>query len=86
MNDNDAGFGRGMLAGLGIAGWVAIAVMLGFLVWTSWYALHAWNALDGIGISLTGWVFIVIGILLTVGLGAGLMALIFYSSRHDMDR
>jgi len=83
MNDNDAGKRSRRL---GPAGWFAILVMLGFLAWACWYALHAWNALAGIGISATGWAFIVVGIVLTVGLGAGLMALVFYSSRHDMDR
>jgi predicted Na+-dependent transporter len=81
MNDNDAGNGR-----LGRGGWFAIAVMAAFLIWTIWYAVHSWNALAGIDISLTGWVFIVIGILLTIGLGAGLMGLVFYSSRKDYDR
>jgi len=33
-----------------------------------------------------GWFFIVIGILFTLGLGGGLMALVFYSSRKDFDR
>ena len=71
---------------LGAAGWFAIVVMAGFLAWSGWYAVHAWNALGGISISATGWIFIVIGVLLTVGLGAGLMALVFYSSRKDFDR
>lgn len=71
---------------LSVAGWFAIAVMVGFLVWSGWYAVHAWNALGGISISVTGWIFIVIGIVLTVGLGAGLMALVFYSNRKDLDR
>ncbi|HWA03966.1 MAG TPA: hypothetical protein VG819_10620 [Rhizomicrobium sp.] len=83
MNDNrpDAGPRR-----LGPWGWVAIAILGGLLVWASWYALRAWNALAGIEISVTGWIFIVIGVVLTIGLGAGLMALVFYSSRHDYDR
>jgi hypothetical protein len=71
---------------LGAAGWVAIAVMVGLLGWASWYAVHAWNALAGVGITPIGWFFIVIGILLTLGLGGGLMALVFYSSRKDYDR
>lgn len=71
---------------LGAAGWVAIVAMAGFLAWSGWYAVHAWNALGGTSISVTGWIFIVIGVLLTVGLGAGLMALVFYSSRKDFDR
>ena len=28
----------------------------------------------------------ILGVLVTLGLGAGLMALVFYSSRHDYDR
>jgi hypothetical protein len=71
---------------LGLAGWFAIVAMAGFLFWSIWYAVSTWNTLDGIEVSTAGWIFIVAGVLLTIGLGAGLMALVFYSSRHDMDR
>jgi len=36
--------------------------------------------------SVLGWVFLCAGVIVTFLLGAGLMALVFYSSRHDMDR
>jgi hypothetical protein len=81
MNDNDPRSSR-----LTPAGWFAIVVLLGFLLWALWYAVHSWRALSGVDISFTGWVFIVIGILATLALGGGLMALVFYSSRHDYDR
>jgi hypothetical protein len=84
MNDNDPGNARSNR--LTPAGWFAIVVLLGFLGWASWYAVNSWNALAGIDISVTGWVFIVFGVLLTLGLGGGLMALVFYSSRKDFDR
>jgi membrane protein DedA with SNARE-associated domain len=71
---------------LGPAGWFAIAVMTGFLLWAGWYALHAWNALDGVEVSTAGWIFIAAGVVFTLALGAGLMALVFYSSREGMDR
>jgi hypothetical protein len=71
---------------LGLAGWITIIVLVALLGWAGWYAVHSWNALSGVGISPIGWVFIVIGILLTLGLGGGLMALVFYSSRRDFDR
>lgn len=71
---------------LGPAGWAAIVVLFGMLAWAVWYAVQAWTAMEGVGISVTGWVMIAIGILLTVGLGAGLMALVFYSSRKNFDR
>jgi hypothetical protein len=83
---NDGGFKKDAQRRLGVGGWLTIAIMAVLLVWSGWYAIHAWNALGNIGISTTGWIFIVIGILLTIGLGAGLMGLVFYSSRHDMDR
>ena len=68
------------------AGWFAIVVLIGLLVWALWYAARAWGALAGVDISVTGWVFIVIGVLATLALGGGLMALVFYSSRMDYDR
>lgn len=84
MNDNDA---NGTSAGrLSVAGWIAIVTMVGLLAWAGWYAVRTWNMLSGVGISATGWVFIAVGVLVTVGLGAGLMALVFYSSRRDFDR
>jgi hypothetical protein len=81
MNDNDPRAGR-----LTPAGWLAIVVLLGFLLWSLWYAVRSWSALSGVDISVTGWVFIVFGVLVTLGLGGGLMALVFYSSRKDYDR
>jgi hypothetical protein len=71
---------------LGPGGWFAIVVLLGFLVAALAYAIHAWNALNGVGISPAGWIFMSLGILFTLLVGGGLMALVFYSSRNDYDR
>ncbi len=70
---------------IGPAGWIAIIVLAGFLGWAGWYAVHAWNALSGVGISTAGWVFMALGVIVTFGLGAGLMGLVFYSSRKGKD-
>ena len=40
----------------------------------------------GVHMSGWGWFTLVLGIVVTIGLGAGLMALVFYSSRHDYDQ
>ncbi len=40
----------------------------------------------GVRMSGFGWTFLVLGVVVTIALGAGLMALVFYSARHDMDR
>jgi len=73
-------------AKLGPAGWLALAILLGFLAASVWYAAGVWTAMSGVQMSGYGWTFMILGAVVTFGLGAGLMALVFYSSRHDMDR
>jgi hypothetical protein len=71
---------------LSAAGWITLAVLLGFLAVSLWYAVKVWNAMAGVQMSGFGWTFLVLGVVVTIALGAGLMALVFYSARHDMDR
>jgi hypothetical protein len=71
---------------LSAAGWIALAILLGFFCASLWYAVKVWSAMSGVVMSGFGWTFLGLGIVVTIGLGAGLMALVFYSSRHDMDR
>ncbi|HEY1836040.1 MAG: hypothetical protein WBQ17_01940 [Rhizomicrobium sp.] len=71
---------------LGIWGWFSIVVLIGFLIAAIAYAIHAWNALAGVGISPLGWVFLGCGVVFTLLVGGGLMALLFYSSRHHYDQ
>jgi hypothetical protein len=71
---------------LGVAGWIAIVVLLGFLAAAIAYAVHAWNAMSGVSISPLGWLFMALGVFFTIAVGGGLMGLVFYSSRHDYDQ
>jgi len=71
---------------LSVAGWIALAILLGFLLVSLWYAVKVWTAMAAVHMSGWGWFFLGLGIVVTIGLGAGLMALVFYSSRHDMDQ
>jgi hypothetical protein len=71
---------------LGSGGWFAIVVLVGFLIAALAYTVRAWTALDGVQISVAGWIFMGLGAVFTVLVGGGLMALVFYSSRHDYDR
>ena len=73
-------------AKLGPAGWIALIVLAGLLAAAVWYAVNVWTAMAGVRISRLGWIFLTLGAAVTFALGAGLMALVFYSSRHDMDR
>lgn len=70
---------------LGPGGWFAILVLLGFLAAAIFYAVHAWNAMNGVQVSPLGWLFMGLGIVFTLAVGGGLMALVFYSSRHNYD-
>jgi hypothetical protein len=70
---------------LGPGGWITILVLLGFLVGALAYAVHGWNSVGAVGIPLTGWIFLVAGVVLTLLIGGGLMALMFYSSRKGRD-
>jgi hypothetical protein len=71
---------------VGLAGWIALAILAGLLVVSIGYAIRAWTSMSGVQMSTLGWTFLVLAVLVTFGLGAGLMALVFYSSRHDLDR
>ena len=73
-------------SGLSTFGIVAILIMVGMLGWAGWYAVQSWNAMAGVKMSPLGWVFMAMGAVVTFLVGAGLMVLIFYSSRNDMDR
>ena len=71
---------------LGRAGWFAIIVLFGFLGWAAWIFLRTWTELSGVAISPIGWLFMCLGAVVTLAVGGGLMALLFYSSRHNYDR
>jgi hypothetical protein len=71
--------------GLGGWGWFTLVVLMALLVAAIWYCMHAWGEVAGNEISSAGWVFLVLGVVLTVGLGGGLMGLVFYSSRKGRD-
>jgi hypothetical protein len=70
---------------LGLPGWLAIIALAGFLGGALVYAVHGWHALDGVAISPLGWLIMVLGTVVTLGVGGGLMALLFYSSRTGRD-
>ncbi|HUJ46053.1 MAG TPA: hypothetical protein VLV55_02890 [Rhizomicrobium sp.] len=71
---------------LGAWGWVAIIVIFAFLAFAIAFAVHGWNSIDGVSIPTMGWVVLGIGVVATLAVGGGLMALLFYSSRKQYDR
>jgi hypothetical protein len=73
-------------AHLSAAGWLALVILLGFLAASIWYAVYSWGVVGAVHVSTFGWFALVIGSLMTIAVGGGLMALVFYSSRHNFDR
>lgn len=82
MNDNHPDPSNRLTTG----GWVAVVALIAFLAWAIWYAIHAWSALSGVGITGFGWAMLALGVLFTLLVGGGLMALVFYSSRKHYDQ
>lgn len=70
---------------LGAGGWILILVLLAFLVCAIAYAIYAWNRVAPVGIPVIGWLFLAAGVVVTLLVGGGLMALMFYSSRKGRD-
>lgn len=72
-------------AGLGAAGWIAIAAMGIVLGAAIWFMFYGWNLTDA-QISTQGYIALTLGIVLSMLLGGGLMALLFWSNRKGYDR
>jgi len=61
------------------------APLLALLALSVWFAAAAWTRLGDEPIPLYGYFAIVGGVLFSLLVGGGLMALVFYSSRHGYD-
>jgi membrane associated rhomboid family serine protease len=61
---------------------VPLIAMLVLAVWAGWDLV---SGLVGGDMSPAGWAAAIIGAVLTIALGGGLMALVFYSSRRGYD-
>jgi hypothetical protein len=51
----------------------------------AWFASRAWTAVSGPPIPTAGYVAMTLGIVFSLLVGCGLMALLFYSNRHGYD-
>jgi hypothetical protein len=58
---------------------ISLLAMLGVAVWG---AIYVWNQIGDIEMSMTGVVAMIAGIVLSLGLGMGLMFLVFKSERN----
>jgi hypothetical protein len=76
---------RRALAELTLSGWVVMFVLGALLVFTAVLAYLGWTLAAGTAVPTSGYVALTFGVLFSLVVGIGLMALVFYSSRHDYD-
>lgn len=65
--------------------WIAVAVAIAVLVIVVVAITVAWSGLGDAGMSAAGWAALVLGVIVTLALGIGLMALVFISRREGFD-
>ena len=62
-----------------------VAALIAIMIAALWFAASAWTALSGPPMPPVGYAAMIMGVVLSLVVGCGLMALLFYSSRHGYD-
>lgn len=62
-----------------------VAVMCLLLLLSCGVAWYVWSALDGVAMSIHGYIALGLGVILSLLVGGGLMALVFFSARRGYD-
>lgn len=62
-----------------------VVALIALLAAALWYAAGAWLSIQGPPMPAIGYVAMAFGVVFSLLVGCGLMALIFYSSRHGYD-
>jgi dipeptide/tripeptide permease len=68
-----------------LGNWIAVTIAAGAVLVVVVVIASWWSGLGESEISLAGWLAMALGVILTLGLGIGLMALVFISSRRGYD-
>jgi hypothetical protein len=64
---------------------ILVIALFALLALSVWFAAYAWTHLGGDPVPTYGYVAIAGGVVISLVVGGGLMALVFYSSRHGYD-
>jgi hypothetical protein len=62
-----------------------IAALLALLAGAIWFAARGWMSFEGAPMPTEGYIAMTLGIIFSLLVGCGLMALVFYSSRRGYD-
>ena len=64
---------------------IVVMVLMGLLLASAGTAYWAWQEVGAVEIGMHGWIALGLGAVLTFVVGAGLMALMFFSARRGYD-
>ena len=64
---------------------LGVVTLLALLAASIWYAWGLWNAVDAPDMPAGLYAAMILGVLFSIVVGCGLMALVFYSSRRGYD-
>jgi hypothetical protein len=84
MNDKDTSV-HGEKRSSSAAVWITMTVLGGFFGAAMWYAFRVWETVPD-RMTTNGFIAMALGIVFTIALGAGLMALLFWSHRKGYDQ
>jgi hypothetical protein len=65
--------------------WIAVGVVALLVATVGVVSVVNWLVIGDAGIDLNGWIALFLGVFATLGLGIGLMSLVFISSRRGYD-
>ena len=74
-----------MLARMGAGSWIILIVLLSLLVATGVIIYFGWTLGNGTDVPTSGYAAMAFGVIISLAVGFGLMALLFYSSRKGYD-
>jgi hypothetical protein len=77
--------GKSGLPGMSAGTWIVLIVLLSLLVAACVFAYVGWTSESGFVVPTAGFVALTLGVLFSLVVGVGLMALVFYSSRKGYD-
>ena len=74
-----------MSARMGAGSWIILIVLLSLLVATGFVIYFGWTLGNGTDVPTSGYAAMAFGVIISLAVGFGLMALLFYSSRKGYD-
>ena len=70
---------------MGKGSWVILAILFSMLVGTAVVSYLGWTSAAGTNVPASGYLALAFGVIASLAVGVGLMALVFYSSRAGYD-